>query len=351
MSYEYGMAALNLEMPPRIPRTEYSATEHWPLVEAVTGIAADPADKQLCEKARRKFVEIWHYDLMWNTLISGNEFGNFITRMGHAVYAANGADFDREVSELFANPEDAYDFDFYESLGAKDCSGLVRRFDENYDAMAAAYPDMVNMTGVYITCMSGLIDLLGWEALLVAAGLDGKRFGDLADRYAKWIEQYYIALSKCKSPVVMVHDDIVWTSGAFISPDWYRRHIFPNYKMLFRHLHEAGKKIIYTSDGDYTEFVDDIAGCGVNCFVLEPLTDMAYIAERYGKTHSFIGNADTRVLLAGSKDDIYNEVKRCVGIGKNCPGFFMAVGNHIPANTPVDNALYYNDAYEKLCRR
>ena len=33
------------------------------------------------------------------------------------------------------------------------------------------------------------------------------------------------------------------------------------------------------------------------------------------------------------------------------PGFFMAVGNHIPANTPVDNALYYNEIYEQLSRR
>jgi len=29
----------------------------------------------------------------------------------------------------------------------------------------------------------------------------------------------------------------------------------------------------------------------------------------------------------------------------------MAVGNHIPPNTPVDNALYYNEAYMKLSER
>ena len=69
------------------------------------------------------------------------------------------------------------------------------------------------------------------------------------------------------------------------------------------------------------------------------------------KTHCFIGNADTNVLLRGSKDDIYNEVKRCMDIGKNCPGFFMAVGNHIPSNTPVENALWYNECYEKLSKR
>ena len=84
---------------------------------------------------------------------------------------------------------------------------------------------------------------------------------------------------------------------------------------------------------------------------MEPSVDMRYIAEKYGKTHAFVGNADTRILLSDTKEDIYNEVKRCMDIGKKCPGFFLAVGNHIPANTPVDNCLYYNEAYEKLRNR
>ena len=65
----------------------------------------------------------------------------------------------------------------------------------------------------------------------------------------------------------------------------------------------------------------------------------------------FIGNADTRILLSGSREEIYSEVKRCMDIGKACPGFIMAVGNHIPPNTPVENCLYYNEVFEKLRRR
>lgn len=91
--------------------------------------------------------------------------------------------------------------------------------------------------------------------------------------------------------------------------------------------------------------------CGINGFVLEPVTDMKYIVEKYGETHAFIGNSDTRVLWIGTKDDIYQEVKRCMDIGKKCPGFFMAVGNHIPANTTVENALFYNEVYQELRKR
>jgi uroporphyrinogen-III decarboxylase len=108
---------------------------------------------------------------------------------------------------------------------------------------------------------------------------------------------------------------------------------------------------MYTSGGDYTRFVDDIAECGVHGFVLEPFTDMSYIAEKYGQTHVFIGNADTRILLGGNQAAIRAEVERCMAIGKHCPGFFLAVGNHIPPNTPVESVLYYQQVYEELCVR
>lgn len=281
MSYKDGWAALNLEMPDRVPRTEYSAEFHWKLVQEVTGIRVDSnSTEELQQRASNEFRKAWDYRLR--------------------------------------------------------CQQV---------------PDAVNTTGVYITLVSGLLEIFGWDILLMALGMDPEGFGETANRYAEWMQQYFDALADCESPVVKVHDDIVWTSGPFVRPEWYRKYVFPNYKKFFAPLREAGKKIIFTSDGNYTQFVDDIADCGVSGFVLEPTTDMKYVAEKYGKTHAFIGNADTRILLNGSKEEIYEEVKRCMDIGKKCPGFFMAVGNHIPSNTPVENALYYNEVFEKLRKR
>ncbi len=40
--------------------------------------------------------------------------------------------------------------------------------------------------------------------------------------------------------VVMIHDDIVWTSGPFTNPSWYHKYVFPNYEKLFEPLHKAG---------------------------------------------------------------------------------------------------------------
>jgi hypothetical protein len=352
MSYEDGWAAINLEMPRRIPHTEYSAEGHWDLIKAVTGmdVGVDSPD-EIKREASLAFVQAWNYDFFWSTLIGHDEFGACATDMGHSEYAAGGVDRRETVFCPYRDPEEVLSFDPWQALGEKERGELVRRFEAHYQANCQAHPSGVNMTGVYVTLVSGFIGLFGWDMLLLAAGTDLERFGELANRYASWMQQYFDALAEADVPVIMVHDDMVWASGPIFQPAWYRKYVFPNYKKYFAPLREGGKKIVFTSDGNFTSFIDDIAETGVQGFVFEPMTSLEYIVEKYGQSHVIIGNADTRVLLDGTQAEIRAEVERCMSLGRDCPGFFMAVGNHIPPNTPVESALYYNQVYEELCWR
>lgn len=354
MSYEDGWAALNLEMPSRVPRTEYSAPQHWDLVKEVTGIdvnARSPQDIQKQATHAFKSPRGWNFDFNWSIDVHNSYLGKYITHMGHAEYASEGTDYVDNRGSFFQSLEDKVNFDPNEHIPLPSHGELVKRFNDKFTELKRDNPDMVHMNGTYISFISGLLEIYGWDDLLMAMGLYPDKFALSAGRYAQWMMPIYEALADCESPVIMLHDDIVWTSGAFTHPDWYREHVFRAYKKYMAPLREAGKIVMYTSDGDYSQFIDDIADCGFSGFVMEPMTDMKYIAEKYGKTHSFIGNADTRILLSGTKEEIRAEVQRCMDIGKSCPGFFMAVGNHIPSNTPVENALYYNEVYEELSRR
>lgn len=351
MSYEIGMAALNLEMPARVPRTEYSADRHWELVKAVTGRSIEPQDDAGAqEEVSSAFRAAWDYDFVFKTLIHCHELDACRTDLGHAEYETGGGDKRDAGSCPFEDPEDVWGFQPLETYGPCDIPKTVQRFEADYANQCRLTPDAVNVTGIYISLISGLLEIFGWDMMLLALS-DPQAFGVVANRYAEWIAGYFEALAASDVPVVMVHDDIVWTSGPFCHPDWYRSYVFPNYKKMFAPVLESGKKLIYCSDGNYSLFIDDIANCGVHGFVMEPYTDMQSIAEKYGRTHAFIGNADTRALLSGPKETIRSEVERCMAIGKNCPGWFMAVGNHIPSNTPVENALYYNDIYQELRNR
>jgi hypothetical protein len=352
MSFDDGWSAIHLDMPARVPHTEYSVESHWEVVKAVTGLDVGPqSSTEEQQKASRALIKTWNFDFLWSTLIGGELFSQYKTDMGHAEYAAGGVDRRDTIYCPFKNPEEVLKFDFLGTYGPCDRPGWKDRFEQHYQANCVANPDVVNMTGIYVTLISGFIDIFGWDMLLLAAGTDLVAFGALANRYADFMLPYFETLAETDVPVVMIHDDMVWSSGAIFSPKWYRHFVFPNLKRYFDPLRQAGKKIMFTSDGNYTQFVDDLADCGVDGFIMEPMTDMAYIADKHGQTHVFIGNADTRILLDGSMAEIRDEVKRCMYIGKPFPGFFMAVGNHIPSNTPVESVLYYMQVYEALSRR
>jgi len=353
LPYEDGWAAVNLEMPKRVPRFEPSAaTYHWELVGAVTGLHVDVAsspEEKLA--ATRAFVQAWNYDIYTACLIGADDLCAKYTRMGHARYAKDGCDFDDTVECPFRTPEDVLAFDPWETYGPKNRAELVRRFNEHYHRQCVLFPDLVNTTGIYVTLMSGMIQVFGWYILLLAAGTDPDGFGQLVSRYASWIQQYYDAAAESEATVVCSHDDLVWTEGPFIHPDWYRRYIFPSLKKLWLPLRQAGKKVLFVCDGNYTSFVDDVAACGNAGFWMETFTDLKYVTEKYGKTHFIIGNVDTRILTFASRAEIRAEVHRCMEAGKECPGYFLCASGHIPPNVPVENALYYNEVYNELSRR
>ncbi len=349
MGYEAGWAALNLERPDVIPRTEYSVQSHYELINAATGTQVDLSSREPdLVAARKKLLSAWDFSFRWSVLVSRQFLGEWVTSMGHAEYMKGGVDRNDQIHCPFETPEDALAFDPLTQLPQVEHGDLVRRFEEQYRKNCDFYGDAVNMTGTYITMVSGFIDIFGWDMLLMVAGLDPEQFGWIAQRYEQWIRPFFEALADSDVPVVMVHDDIVWSSGPFLHPDWYRAFVFPAYKRLWQPLVDAGKIIVFTSDGTYDMFFDDILACGARTLVVEPGNDMASFVERHGRTHGYIGDVDTRVLLTGSREAIRAEVERSMTTGRDCPGFFQAVGNHIPSNTPVESGLYYNEVYMEL---
>ncbi len=352
MSYDDGWSAVNLEMPPRIPHVEFDAEKHWDLVKIVTGIEAFPeSPEELKQKATCAFVKEWNYDIKLEPLIGDSELDAKRTSMGHAEYDAGGTDYNSDVQCPFKEPEEVLEFDPWETYGNRDKNVITSRFNKFLKSQNELYPNLVNATGTYVTLFSGFISIFGWDMFLLAGGVDQEKLGEVANKYADWMQQFYNGLAESDVQVIYSHDDIVWSTGAVFHPDWYRKYIFPHYKKFYAPLLEAGKKVIFIADGNYTEFVDDVAATGASGFFFEPWTDLNYVVERYGKTHIIIGNADTRILLSGTKNDIKREVERCINLGKDCPGYFMCVSNMIPSNTPVESALYYNEIYNKLSRR
>ena len=337
MSYERGMAAFNLQMPDEIPHTQYITHPEWLKVV-----------QQRQGKPNAWWAELLDFDYVWS--VDGPEWdrGRW-TDMGHAIYQADGSDFRQPKESPFSVLEDIYNLDMEAEYGKIDHKAQVEKYRAWFaEARKGTY---VTSGGTYKTVVSFAIAAFGWENLLVAAGMDPDRFGQMLNRWADYLMTFVDAWCETDIEVYHTHDDMVWTAGAVFKPEFYRTYVFPNYKRMWDKARDAGKKILFTSDGGYSEFIDDIAAAGAQGFVFEPTTDLAYICKKYGKTHVIIGNADCRVLMFGSKQDIYNEVKRCMDLGRNCPGYFFAIGNHIAPNIPIENADACMQAYWDLRKR
>jgi len=288
------------------------------------------------------------FDFIWST--DHPELKGRLSDMGRAYWHDRQQEYDSRY-RAFTDPEEAFALDCAKEYGVPDLDELTERYRQSYQDCQKAYPFAVFPGGIYRTQMSFMIAAFGWDMLLTMAGLDIKRFTKVMDSWFQVVKVYFQAWARTDIEVFLTHDDMVWTEGAFIHPSWYRGELFPRYKELWKIVHDAGKKMLFCSDGDFTEFVDDLAEAGADGFIFEPVTDLDYVVKNYGQTHVIIGNADCRVLTFGTSDQVRTEVRRVMDKGRNCPGYFFAVGNHIPANIPIQNVRACMEAYREFRRR
>jgi hypothetical protein len=336
MSIEIARAAIHLRPSPRPAHTEACSCN--PAIRKVTG--KDPTKDG---SAWKDFYNSWQYDFLWSTNDGPVDWAKAgrSTDMGHAEFEEGGIDRRDTVTCPFHDEEEVYAFDAVQEYGLPDMKELVAYYERCYQEGQAWSPEQLYPGGYYKTIVSGAIQAFGWDMLLAAAA-DRRRFEKVLDSFFRLSLHYYTAWSQTSIEAFICHDDMVWTAGPFIRPDFYRNVIFPRYKELWKPLIDAGKRVIYCSDGNWTMFLDDIVEAGAHGFNFEPVNDFDLFVQKYGGSHIIIGSkVDCRTLTFGTKEEIRQEIDSTLAVAKNCPGFIFMVGNHIPSNVPVENALFF----------
>ncbi|MGI6368580.1 MAG: uroporphyrinogen decarboxylase family protein [Anaerolineae bacterium] len=342
MSRAIAAAALNLEPVPRLAHTEYCS--HAALKRRVTGIDQEGPEQE------RAFLDAWDIDLIWHTddgPVDWSARGR-TTDMGHAEFLEAGRDRRSASACPFHSVEEALAVDAVAEFGLHPQQELIAHYQRSYDAACVQFPNQLHMGGYYKTLISGAIALYGWDMLLQAAA-QPVRFARVLDSVYRQTRHHAEAWAQTSIQWFMCHDDMVWSQGPFMRPAFYREEIIPRYADLFALLHRAGKRVIFTSDGDMSLFVDDLVEAGADALCFEALTPLEPVVERYGQTHALLSSkVDARTLTFGNREGILAEVRATVALGRRCRGLVAAVGNHIPSNVPVANALYYMDTLRSM---
>jgi uroporphyrinogen-III decarboxylase len=270
--------------------------------------------------------------------------------LGHAARAAPD---ERHAGPGVVEPhgESRRAFDAVKEYALPPFDELVAYYQRCHNEYQGNRPRQLLCGGYYKTIMSGAIEAFGWDLLLEAAAEQDK-FERVLDTIYQRSLYHYKAWAKTDIAAFICHDDFVWSEGAFIHPDFYRRVIIPRYRELWKPLRAAGKKVLFCSDANWIEFVDDIVAAGADGLIFEPMMPLDPVVERYGKTHVIVGSkVDVRTMTFGTPAAIQAEIDATLKLAFDCPGFVFIVGNHIPSNVPVSNALFYFDYLKKHWER
>lgn len=219
------------------------------------------------------------------------------------------------------------------------------------DEMAALYAERAPISFPvpwhYGTLVTRAVLEFGWEPFLLAAAIDPERLGLILDRFGAaslavargWVQTEGVEL-------VIIHDDIAGTRGVFLSPAWYRQYVFPWYERIFAAIQEAGRKVLYVSDGNYMPVLDDILATGPDGLYIESTSmDPEALMRQAGPTKMYMLKSDSRNTDFGTPEDIRTELSRLRNLHAQYPGILMYRGG---GSLRPGNAEAFKQCYEEL---
>ena len=137
------------------------------------------------------------------------------------------------------------------------------------------------------------------------------------------------------APIIAEGCDMAFKTGLIFSPSFLREVFVPGFARICTKAHSLGKKVLFHSDGDLTDILDDLVEAGIDLLhPIEPLAGMdpGEIHRRY--PHLILcGTIDVSQLLPyGTPEQISDQVKRNIESieGKIMVGSSTEVNNEVP---------------------
>lgn len=156
-----------------------------------------------------------------------------------------------------------------------------------------------------------------------------------------------------KLGAVFMADDLAHTGACFVSPNFYRKNVFPWYKKIGEILESANLPFLFHSDGKLWDVLDDLADCGIKgIHPVEPQAmDIVELKKRYGDRFCIFGNIDLDYTLTmGSVEEVEAQVKKKISELGPGGGYGLAASNSVPDYVKPENYKAMISAAKKYGR-
>jgi uroporphyrinogen decarboxylase len=195
---------------------------------------------------------------------------------------------------------------------------------------------------------------VGMETMLMLMLDDPEFINDMFAAHAELIINIYDGMQEMglKFDGVFLADDLGYRSSSLISPQLYRKLVFPHHKRLCDYFKSYGLKTILHSDGNISGLIPHFIEAGFAG--LHPLEAKAglhleQLVPQYSDQLVLIGNIDV-TKLAGSRDEIEQEVLNKLHIAKQTGRYIYHSDHSVPNDVSLQNYAYMIDLLHQYGR-
>jgi uroporphyrinogen decarboxylase len=212
------------------------------------------------------------------------------------------------------------------------------RFEEANKLM----PDDMGIVGQYGDIYTLTWEMMGFETFSMLMYEDPelvkvifKKIGDLIlSMFENMADMDFVK-------VLWYSDDLAYSTGLMISPDFYRELLFPYMKKIGALAKKRDIPFIYHSDGVLYSVLDELIDLGITALhPIEPISmDIKELKNRYGDQLCLCGGIDVDILSRGSTEDVKKLTRDIMQKASPNGGWCGGSSNSIPEYCSAKNYL------------
>jgi uroporphyrinogen decarboxylase len=217
--------------------------------------------------------------------------------------------------------------------------------DIDYSRLESArdkLPDGMMVIGQYGDIFTTAWELMGFENFSIAMYEEPELIDALFGKISSLIVGMYEVMAQMDwVGALWFSDDIAYSTGLMVSPDFLRAKFFPILGKISSYAKAANKPQLYHTDGLLYNVLDDIIGAGVNALhPIEPKAmRIAEVKEKAAGRLCLCGHIEVDTLCRGTTADIERLVRQASDDAAPGGGYCIGSSNSVPDYANVENYL------------
>jgi uroporphyrinogen decarboxylase len=203
-------------------------------------------------------------------------------------------------------------------------------------------PDGMGVIGQYGDIFTLTWEMMGFENFAIAIYQQPDLVEAIFDKIGDLIISMFDTMADMEwVEALWYSDDIAYTSGLMVNPQFFRSYFFP----LLKYIGDLAKKrkipFIFHSDGILWDVMEDIIDSGINALhPIEPKSmDLREVKKKVGDKLCLCGGIDVDMLARSQEDEIVEITQKWLTEIAETGGYCAGSSNSIPEYINIKNYL------------